>query len=144
MNADIIFVVSDGDVVEHGSHEELLEKGGKYSELWSKQIFVKPKEVKELDSGDSKGPASKVDEDQPNGSSTGGSGNAPDTTATKPSNGTTAEAKPPASGKLIRPVQAPKLITTDLPASGTNGTDAKNTKTPNGNGHKEVHQSKSP
>lgn len=44
MNADIIFVVAGGEIVEQGTHEELLEKRGKYSELWSKQIFVKPKE----------------------------------------------------------------------------------------------------
>lgn len=49
MNADIIFVVSDGQVVEQGSHDELITKGGKYAELWSKQIFLKPKEPKEED-----------------------------------------------------------------------------------------------
>ncbi|KAI0448801.1 hypothetical protein F5B21DRAFT_518662 [Xylaria acuta] len=47
MNADIIFVVANGQVVEQGSHEELIAKNGKYAELWSKQIFVKPKERKE-------------------------------------------------------------------------------------------------
>ncbi|KAI3332491.1 hypothetical protein HD806DRAFT_546580 [Xylariaceae sp. AK1471] len=47
MNADIIFVVANGQVVEQGSHEELVAKNGKYAELWSKQIFVKPKERKE-------------------------------------------------------------------------------------------------
>lgn len=47
MNADIIFVVANGQVVEQGSHEELVIKNGKYAELWSKQIFVKPKERKE-------------------------------------------------------------------------------------------------
>ncbi|KAI1365625.1 hypothetical protein F5Y08DRAFT_327956 [Xylaria arbuscula] len=47
MNADIIFVVANGQVVEQGSHEELILKNGKYAELWSKQIFVKPKERKE-------------------------------------------------------------------------------------------------
>ncbi|KAI1739466.1 hypothetical protein F4680DRAFT_136921 [Xylaria scruposa] len=47
MNADIIFVVANGQVVEQGSHEELIAKNGKYAELWSKQIFVKPKEKKE-------------------------------------------------------------------------------------------------
>ncbi|KAI1822404.1 hypothetical protein F4861DRAFT_532250 [Xylaria intraflava] len=47
MNADIIFVVANGQVVEQGGHEELIAKNGKYAELWSKQIFVKPKERKE-------------------------------------------------------------------------------------------------
>ncbi|KAI1747554.1 hypothetical protein F4782DRAFT_419988 [Xylaria castorea] len=47
MNADIIFVVANGQVVEQGSHDELVAKNGKYAELWSKQIFVKPKERKE-------------------------------------------------------------------------------------------------
>ncbi|ETS87309.1 hypothetical protein PFICI_01137 [Pestalotiopsis fici W106-1] len=49
MNADIIFVVSGGGIVEQGTHEELLEKHGKYSELWSKQIFVKPKESQDIE-----------------------------------------------------------------------------------------------
>ncbi|KAI0159565.1 hypothetical protein GGR57DRAFT_428761 [Xylariaceae sp. FL1272] len=47
MNADVIFVVANGQVVERGSHEELIAKKGKYAELWSKQIFVKPKETKD-------------------------------------------------------------------------------------------------
>ncbi|KAI1437170.1 hypothetical protein GGR50DRAFT_686003 [Xylaria sp. CBS 124048] len=47
MNADIIFVVADGQVVEQGSHDELIAKNGKYAELWSKQVFLKPKERKE-------------------------------------------------------------------------------------------------
>lgn len=33
-NADIIFVLKDGDIIETGSHRELLEKGGFYSELY--------------------------------------------------------------------------------------------------------------
>ncbi|KAI0097753.1 hypothetical protein GGR51DRAFT_552902 [Nemania sp. FL0031] len=47
MNADIIFVVANGQVVEQGSHDELIAKNGKYAELWAKQIFVKPKERKD-------------------------------------------------------------------------------------------------
>src|SRR5213078_964414 len=31
--ADVIFVVKDGKIVERGTHEELLERGGLYSEL---------------------------------------------------------------------------------------------------------------
>ncbi|KAI1172610.1 hypothetical protein F4777DRAFT_590427 [Nemania sp. FL0916] len=47
MNADTIFVVADGQVAEKGGHEELIAKKGKYAELWSKQIFMKPKEQQE-------------------------------------------------------------------------------------------------
>lgn len=35
MNADQIVVVMNGEIVETGSHLQLLEKKGKYSELWS-------------------------------------------------------------------------------------------------------------
>ncbi|KAI1318876.1 hypothetical protein F5Y16DRAFT_112012 [Xylariaceae sp. FL0255] len=47
MNADVIFVVANGQVVEQGSHEELIAMNGKYAELWSKQIFVKAKDQEE-------------------------------------------------------------------------------------------------
>ncbi len=47
MNADTIFVVANGEIAEQGNHEDLISKQGKYAELWSKQIFVKPKESKE-------------------------------------------------------------------------------------------------
>lgn len=50
MNADVIFVVADGQVVEQGNHEELIARNGKYAELWSKQIFLKPKDTKGADS----------------------------------------------------------------------------------------------
>jgi ATP-binding cassette subfamily B protein len=33
-NADIIFVLKDGDIIETGNHKELLAKGGFYSELY--------------------------------------------------------------------------------------------------------------
>jgi ATP-binding cassette subfamily B protein len=33
-NADVIFVLKDGDIVETGNHEELLDAGGFYSELY--------------------------------------------------------------------------------------------------------------
>ena len=37
-NADCIFVMKDGDVIETGNHEELLEKGGFYKELYYSQF----------------------------------------------------------------------------------------------------------
>lgn len=37
-NADIILVMRDGDIVEHGSHEELLEKNGFYAQLYNSQF----------------------------------------------------------------------------------------------------------
>ncbi|MBV7411765.1 hypothetical protein KRX56_03285 [Dermabacteraceae bacterium TAE3-ERU27] len=32
--ADRILVLSQGRIVEQGSHDELLEQGGRYAELW--------------------------------------------------------------------------------------------------------------
>ncbi len=37
-DADIILVMRDGNIVEHGRHEELLAKGGFYSELYNSQF----------------------------------------------------------------------------------------------------------
>lgn len=37
-NADIILVLKDGDIIEMGDHEELLKKGGFYSELYNSQF----------------------------------------------------------------------------------------------------------
>ena len=37
-NADMIFVMSDGDIVETGTHEELLGRGGLYAELYYSQF----------------------------------------------------------------------------------------------------------
>jgi ABC-type multidrug transport system ATPase subunit len=42
MKADHILVVMNGEIIEEGSHEELIHKKGKYQNLWSKQLFVKP------------------------------------------------------------------------------------------------------
>ncbi|KIH89674.1 vacuolar ABC heavy metal transporter [Sporothrix brasiliensis 5110] len=44
MNADTIIVIADGEIVEQGNHDELIEAGGKYANLWSKQVFTKPKD----------------------------------------------------------------------------------------------------
>jgi ATP-binding cassette subfamily B protein len=37
-NADIILVMRDGDIVESGSHEQLLSQGGFYAELYNSQF----------------------------------------------------------------------------------------------------------
>ena len=37
-NADLILVLKDGDVIESGNHEELLEKGGFYADLYNSQF----------------------------------------------------------------------------------------------------------
>lgn len=37
-NADIILVMRDGDIVEQGNHEELLEKNGFYAQLYNSQF----------------------------------------------------------------------------------------------------------
>ena len=37
-NADLILVLKDGDVIESGSHEELMAKGGFYTDLYNSQF----------------------------------------------------------------------------------------------------------
>ncbi len=37
-NANVIFVVQDGRIVEHGKHDELLEQGGLYAEFYGLQF----------------------------------------------------------------------------------------------------------
>ena len=40
-NADCIYVVKDGNIAEQGTHDELLEKKGLYSSMWTAHISVK-------------------------------------------------------------------------------------------------------
>ncbi|MDX2083140.1 MAG: ATP-binding cassette domain-containing protein, partial [Rickettsiales bacterium] len=40
IHADNIFVIADGKVVESGNHKELIEKGGAYANLYSKQFDI--------------------------------------------------------------------------------------------------------
>lgn len=37
-DADLILVMKDGDIIEQGSHEELMEKGGFYADLYNSQF----------------------------------------------------------------------------------------------------------
>ena len=39
-NADLILVMNHGDIVEQGTHEDLLEKGGFYADLYNSQFEV--------------------------------------------------------------------------------------------------------
>ena len=39
-DADLILVMDKGDVIESGTHAELLEKGGLYKELYTSQFEV--------------------------------------------------------------------------------------------------------
>jgi len=40
-NADLILVMSDGDIVEQGTHTELLAKDGAYAKLYNSQFETK-------------------------------------------------------------------------------------------------------
>lgn len=37
-NSDLILVMKDGDIVESGTHDELLEKNGFYADLYNSQF----------------------------------------------------------------------------------------------------------
>jgi len=37
LTADVIFVVAAGEIVESGTHSELIAKGGVYSDLYEQQ-----------------------------------------------------------------------------------------------------------
>jgi ATP-binding cassette subfamily B protein/subfamily B ATP-binding cassette protein MsbA len=43
-NADVILTLDEGKIVERGSHEELIEKGGLYADLYQRQFYVPPEE----------------------------------------------------------------------------------------------------
>ena len=44
-NADTILVLDKGRVVESGQHEELVEKGGLYAQLWAVQTGERTQEA---------------------------------------------------------------------------------------------------
>jgi ABC-type multidrug transport system fused ATPase/permease subunit len=41
IRADRILVIKDGEIIENGSHDELIHAKGNYTDLWSKQLLVK-------------------------------------------------------------------------------------------------------
>jgi ABC-type transport system involved in Fe-S cluster assembly fused permease/ATPase subunit len=45
VDADQIAVLDDGQVVERGTHEELLERGGLYAELWTRQAAERSEQL---------------------------------------------------------------------------------------------------
>ena len=46
--ADVIFVIDNGQVVEQGTHEQLLARGGLYSRLYELQFSKEENESREL------------------------------------------------------------------------------------------------
>ena len=44
-NADRIAVLHDGEIVEYGTHDELIERNGYYTELYHKQLLEEELEV---------------------------------------------------------------------------------------------------
>ena len=38
VEADVILVMKDGDIIEQGTHDSLMEKGEKYAELYNSQF----------------------------------------------------------------------------------------------------------
>ena len=41
LKADMIVVMDEGKIVESGTHEELVEAGGMYAEMYKKQFKIK-------------------------------------------------------------------------------------------------------
>jgi ATP-binding cassette, subfamily B (MDR/TAP), member 7 len=39
-DADLIIVLKEGRVAEQGTHRQLIDRGGIYSELWSSESFL--------------------------------------------------------------------------------------------------------
>ncbi len=47
-NADLILVMRNGDIVEHGSHDDLLAQNGFYADLYNSQFDERPAEMAEV------------------------------------------------------------------------------------------------
>ena len=49
MRCDNIYILEKGEIKEQGSHKELLEKQGRYYELWKEQLpDIEKIEIKEV------------------------------------------------------------------------------------------------
>jgi ABC-type multidrug transport system fused ATPase/permease subunit len=46
-NADVILALDDGQIVERGTHDELVANKGLYAELYDRQFYIPPDEKKE-------------------------------------------------------------------------------------------------
>jgi ABC-type transport system involved in Fe-S cluster assembly fused permease/ATPase subunit len=47
--SDQIIVLHDGQIVEKGTHNELLALGGRYSVMWEKQSTIEKEKVEEAE-----------------------------------------------------------------------------------------------
>ncbi|PFH55527.1 hypothetical protein XA68_18112 [Ophiocordyceps unilateralis] len=61
INADLILVLQDGEIVERGTHDELLDKGGRYDALWHKQLGDSYASGSGSESGDESGEEPLID-----------------------------------------------------------------------------------
>ena len=43
-NADLILVMRDGNIIEQGSHDQLMEQGGFYADLYNSQFVEEEQE----------------------------------------------------------------------------------------------------
>ena len=52
MDANLILVLKDGEIIEQGSHKQLLSQNGAYEKLWNQQVS-KPIIMEDVDNTDS-------------------------------------------------------------------------------------------
>lgn len=57
-------MIGDSTILESGDHETLIRSGGKYANLWSKQVFLKPKKGSK-DASESTTPSTLINDLEP-------------------------------------------------------------------------------